>query len=98
MNISRLYFEEKSTRTQRYTGVSTIRIILDEISDPTFLGRRTEKDYVMDYYEATIKSGWKIKDLIPKLMHLMNEDIVVELENERLLYIDELIQLHDKQS
>ncbi len=70
MNISRLYFEEKSTRTQRYTGASTIRKKLDEISKPIFLERRKENGYVIDYYEATIKPNWKLNDLIPKLLPL----------------------------
>lgn len=94
MNISRLYFEEKTSRTQKWTGVSTFRKHIDEIANPVFIGRRTEKDCVMDYYEGTIKSGWKLKELITKLLPLRNEDIVVELQNGDLFYIHELIELH----
>ena len=98
MNISRLYFEEKTTRTQRRTGASTIRKYLDEISEPTFLGRRAEKDYIVDYYEAVIKSGWKMKNLIPKLMPLKNEKIVVELQGSQLLFVDEMILRYEDNS
>ena len=84
MNISRLYFEEKTTRTQRRTGASTIRIHLDEISIPTFLGREKNNSSVTDYYEATIKPNWKMKNLIPKLMPLINEKIVIELQDGSL--------------